>query len=199
MKRVFLIILAVVILLSAGATWFFLPPLSAERAEALLEGTWAREEFDFALRATVEAGGAETTYFDLTGSKSGGNSTVRGTVLGEAVELSYSDGVLSQTLPDGGTASHELDPGEAEALCAELLPESAFAHQGLEVLDKRRDIGGLTLTLQPLSCYGWVGEYFRDPVYTLRCDHLCRRLRSLTLTAKQADDDATLLLTVEFL
>ena len=199
MKRGFLIIFAVAILLSAGAAQIFLPPLSLKRAESLLEGTWAREEYDFVLRASVESGGAETPYFDLTGSKSGDNSTVRGTVLGEEVELSYQDGVLSRSLPGGGAAGYELDPGEAEALCAELLPEKAFAHRGLEVTERRRDIRGLTLTLRPLSCSGWVGKYFCDPVYTLRCDHLCRRLRSLTLTAKQADNDAALTLTVEFL
>ena len=199
MKRGFLILLVVAILLSVGAARMFLQPPDAERAEALLERTWAREEYDFALRASVEAGGAETPYFDLTGSISGDNSTVRGTVLGEEVELSYQDGVLSRTLPDGGAASRELVPGEAEALCAELLPEKAFAHQGLEVLERRRDIRGLTLTLRPLACSGWVGNHFRDPVYTLRCDHLGRHARSLALTARQADNDATLTFTVDFL
>ena len=200
MKRGFLILLAVAILLSAGAAWVFLPPPDAERAEALLQRAFAREEYGFILRAAVAADGAETPYFELTGSKSGDSSAVRGTVLGEEVELSFHDGVLTQILPDGSTANRELDPGELGALCAELLPESAFAHQGLEVTERRRDIRGLTLTLRPLSCSGWVDDCFCDPVYTVDCDLLCRRVRTLTLTAtEKANGKAALTLTVEFL
>ena len=201
MKRRFFAIFALAALLLIGAAWAFLQPPDADTVEALLARTWSREEYAFAARAAVEIDGVETPYFDLQGRVSGDSSLVSGTVLGEEVELGYSDGVLSRTLPEGGTASHELAGlEELEALYAELLPGSAFAHQGLEVREWRRDIRGLTLTLRPLSCSGWVGEYFRDPVYTVDCDLLCRRVRTLTLTAtEKANGKAVLTLTVEFL
>ena len=201
MKRRFFAIFALAALLLMGAAWVFLQPPDAETVEALLARTWSREEYAFAARAAVKVEGAETPYFDLQGRISGDSSEVRGMVLGEEVELSYSGGVLSQTLPDGGTASHELaDLGELGARYAELLPENAFAHQGLEVQEWQRQSGGMLLTLRPLSCSGWVDDYFRDPVYTASCDLLCRRVRTLTLTAtEKVNGEATLTLTVEFL
>ena len=179
--------IAVILLLLALAAAFRLcRPPDEQRAEALLEQALNRDSYGFSARAVLIMEDAETPYFQLQGRIEGDSSQVSGTVLGEEVELSYADGVLYRTLPDGSRVSRQLaDLGELGELYAELLPLSAFAHRGVAAYAVQRQKNRLELRLCPEEALDWVGRYFRDPRYIISCGPLGRRVRSLTLEATE--------------
>ena len=191
---------ACLLLLLAAAAAYILRPVGAEAAERLLARTLENDEYSFTARAAVSVGGVETPYFELCGEVRGDGSRVRGTVLGEPAELSYEDGVLTQVLPDGRSVSHTLaDLGELGQLYAELLPGSAFEHEGAAECLRRRGPYGPEYVLTPASCGGWVGDYFRDPRYIIGCGPLGLKVRFLTLEAtEKANGKAQLRLEVSF-
>ena len=185
---------ACLLLLLAAAAAYILQPVGAEAAERLLTRTLENDEYSFTARAVVIVDGVETPYFELCGEVRGDSSSVRGTVLGEKAELSFDAGVLTQVLPDGREVSHALsDLGELGELYAELLPASAFEHEGVAECLRRPGKYGPEYVLTPASCGGWVGEFFTDPRYIIGCGPLGLRVRSLTLEAAEKVNGAALL------
>ncbi len=188
------------LLLIAAAAALLLRPAGADAAERLLARTLENGEYSFTARAVVIVDGVETPYFELCGEVRGDSSSVRGTVLGEKAELSFDAGVLTQLLPDGREVSHALsDLGELGELYAELLPGSAFEHEGAAECLRRRGPYGPEYVLTPASCGGWVGDYFRDPRYIIGCGPLGMKARYLILEAtEKANGKAQLRLEVSF-
>ncbi|MBR5428982.1 MAG: hypothetical protein IK116_00475 [Firmicutes bacterium] len=185
MKKRIIAGLILLILLPALSFTLLRPPDAADAAR-LLEQAWERPDYGFRARATVETEGALTPFFELEGRVQGDASQVSGTVLGQPVEMRCRAGELTQLLPNGELATHRLaDLGELGRLYAELLPRSAFEFQGVAEYRVSREGGGLELRLTPEQAQGWVGDYFSQPVYILRCGPLGRRLRGLTLTATE--------------
>ena len=199
MKSKYIMILALAAL-TATALWYLGRAPDQQRAEELLAGTFARQEYGFRARAEVTVDGATTPYFDLEGRVDGESSRLKGTVLGEEVELSYAGGQLDQLLPDGSRVSHQMsDLGELGGLYAELLPGSAFAYRGISGFSTRKTAEGRELLLTPESCGGWVDDYFCDPLYIIGCDSLGLRVKYITLQAtEKVNGRARLSLTVEF-
>ena len=191
---------ACLILLIAAAAALCFRSAGAETAERLLARALEADGYGFTARAAIVSGGVETPYFELRGEVRGDSSHVSGTVLGEPAELSFEAGVLTQLLPDGRTVSHALnDLSELGRLYAELLPKSAFEHQGAAGCSRRRGRYGPEYLLTPASCGGWVGEFFRDPRYIIGCGPLGLKARYLTLEAtEKVNGEATLRLQVEF-
>ena len=199
MKGKYIVIFALAAL-TAAALWYLGRGPDQRQAEELLEKTFARQEYSFRARAEVAADGAVIPYFDLEGQVEGENSRLKGTVLGEEVELSYAGGQLDQLLPDGSRVSHRLsDLGELAGLYAELLPGSAFDYRGVAAFGSRRTERGRELLLTPESCGGWVDEFFCDPLYIIGCGPLGLKVKYITLQAtEKVNGRARLTLTVEF-
>lgn len=198
MKRKLIALFSLLLLLAAGGAWRLCQPPDAGRAEELL-ASLSREGYSFTARAVVRTAGVETPFFEISGRVDGEDSQISGTVLGQPAELSYSQGLLSQVLPDGSSISHELsDLGELGQLYAELLPQSAFAHQGVAAFSSRRRGWGWELRLRPELCGGWVDAYFRDPLYTVVCGPLGRQAQSFALEAtEKVNGEAALVLEIE--
>ena len=199
-KRKTLFLAVACLLLIAAAAAFLLRPAPADLAERLLARTLENDEYSFTARAVLICDGVETPYFELQGEVRGDSSAVHGTVLGEPAELSYEAGVLTQLLPDGRTVSHALsDLAELGQLYAELLPASAFEHQGVVECVRRRGRFGPEYVLTPASCGGWVGGFFRDPRYIIGCGPLGLKACYLMLEAtEKVNGRATLRLEVSF-
>lgn len=199
-RKILVLAAACLLLLISAAAAFLLRPAAADTAERLLIRTLENDEYSFTARAVVIVDGTETPYFELCGEVRGDSSALRGTVLGEPAELSFDAGVLTQLLPDGRTVSHALsDLAELGQLYAELLPASAFEHQGVVECGRRRGRYGPEYVLTPASCGGWVGDYFRDPRYIIGCGPLGLKARYLILEAtEKVNGEARLRLEVSF-
>ena len=188
MRKKLLAAAALVLLLTAAvAAWRLLSrPPEQEQAQALLAAAWSEAGYGFQAQAQVELEDAVSEYFDLQGRVEGDNSQVSGVVLGQEVELRYHDGLLRRRLGDGAWSEHAVaDLGSAGELYAELLPQAAFAYQGVDAYACAAQEGGWALTLTPRQALGWVGQYFRDVRYVLYCDRWGRELRALELRATE--------------
>ena len=200
MRRKALFLTAASLLMLAAAAAFLLRPAGADMAERLLARTLENDEYSFTARAVILNDGVETPYFELSGEVRGDSSSVCGTVLGEPAELSYEAGVLTQLLPDGRSVSHALsDLSELGQLYAELLPKSAFEHEGAAECVRRRGRLGPEYVLTPAACGGWVADWFSEPRYIIGCGPLGLRVRYLTLEAtEKVNGKALLRLEVSF-
>lgn len=197
----FVLLLLVALALAFGVWGSFLRvrPPEAQEAELLLNRTLNAESYCYTLQAVVDVSGAQRSYFDLVGEKSGANAHVAGTVLNTELELYFIDGALYQRNgADTAWQAHAVaDIGEAAQLFAELAPAAAFSYSTLrsytydgvvETAAGKR----MQLTMQP-EATGWVADYFADVTYTLLLDKRGKQLQQATLTATSRENSAAAL------
>lgn len=188
-------------ILIAVAAWRLTAAPSLEQAEALLQSLTA-DALSFHLQATLTLpDGAVTPYLDLQGQQMGETSQLEGTVLGQPVQMSYQNGILTRVLPDGERRECPVaDLGDLGELYAELLPGTAFLYAGVTDYTAVRRQGGWSLHLTPQEAAGWVGDYFQQVGYVLETGPLGRRLQAVELRARERiNGEAWLQLRLEIL